>query len=245
MLVDVHCHLDHELFSKDIDEVIERAKDMIAITAGVNHESNLNVLKLSKKYENIKASLGIYPLDALEMSDKEIDNEIQFIKKNSKNITAIGEIGLDFKEGKNRERQLKILTNIVNELEYLNKPFIVHSRGAEKESVELFEQLNVKKVVFHCFQGDFSVVKRIEDNGWMISIPCIVVRSKHFQNIINEVKLSQLLTETDSPFLSAESGKRNEPFFVIETIKIISRIKKIDEDEINKILFKNYQNYFC
>lgn len=245
MLVDIHCHLDHELFSKDINDVVNRAKDMIVVNAGVDHKSNLDTLKLSKKYKNIKASLGLYPLDALNMSNKEIDDEIKFIKKNSKNIVAVGEIGLDFKESKDKERQIRILTKIVNELSYLNKPFIVHSRSAEEECVELFEKLNVKKVVFHCFQGKFDLVRRIEKNNWMVSIPCIVKRSKHFQKVVEEVKTSQLLTETDSPFLSADVGKRNEPFFVDETIKIISGIKHTEKDKLEKILFANYQKTFC
>lgn len=243
MLVDIHCHLDHELFSKDITEVVNRAKDMIVVNAGVNHKSNLDILKLSKKYKNIKASFGIYPLDALSMSDKEINDEIKFIKEHSKDIVAIGEIGLDFKDGKN-EKQIKILTKIISELKHLNKPFIVHSRSAEKECVELFEKLDAKKVVFHCFQGKIDLVRKIEKNNWMISIPCIVKRSKHFQKVVEEVNTSQLLTETDSPFLSADVGKRNEPFLVDETIKIISAIKHIKKDKLEKILFDNYKNFF-
>lgn len=242
MLVDVHCHLDHEVFSKDINKVVK--KDMIIISAGTNHESNVNVLKLSKKYKNVKASLGLYPLDVVNMSDKEIGDEIKFIKKNSKDIVAIGEVGLDFKDGKD-ERQVKILTKIISELKSLNKPFVVHSRNAEKECVELFEKLDVKKIVFHCFQGKFSLVKQIEKNNWMISIPCIVKRSRHFQKIALEVKASQLLTETDSPFLSADIGKRNEPFLVGETVKIVSEINHIDRNKLEKIFFENYKKFFC
>jgi len=245
MLVDIHCHLDHELFSKDIKDVVNRSKDMIVVASGVNHKSNLDALELSKKYKNIKASLGLYPSDALSMCDKEIDDEIGFIKKNRKNIVAIGEVGLDFKESKDKERQIRILTNVINELDCLNKPFIVHSRNAEKECVELFEKLGVKKVVFHCFHGNFDLVRKIEKNNWMISIPCIIKRSKHFQKIVEEVGISQLLTETDSPFLSADAGKRNEPFFVDETIKIISAIKHIEKDNVEKTLFVNYQKTFC
>ncbi len=244
MLVDIHCHLDHELFSKDLEEVIKRTKNMIAVTAGINHKSNLEVLKLSKKFKNIKASLGIYPLDALDMSIKDIDDEIEFIKRHSKDIVAIGEIGLDFKDSRNKDRQIRVLTKMINELNYLNKPFIVHSRSAEKKCVELFEKLDVKKVVFHCFQGKFDLVRKIEKNNWMISIPCIVKRSKHFQKIVEEVNASQLLTETDSPFLSADVGKRNEPFLVDETIKIISSIKHIEKDKLEKIFFGNYKKFF-
>jgi len=145
MIVDTHCHLD--LF----DDVEKVTKDIIAVTAGVDHETNLKSLELSKKFNNVKCCLGLYPLEVLKLSDLEIDKEISFIKQNKNRIVGIGEIGLDFKEGENK-RQVRILTKIVNELRSLDKIFVVHSRKAEKECVELFEKLKIKKVLFPSLQ---------------------------------------------------------------------------------------------
>ncbi len=237
MIADVHCHLD--LF-EDVDEV---TKDVITVTVGVNHETNLKSLELSEKFDNVKCCLGLYPLDALKLSDDEIDKEISFIKGNKDKITGIGEIGLDFKDGENK-RQIKILTKIVKELNDLDKIFVVHSRKAEKECVELFGKLKVKKVLFHCFNGNFKLVRRIEKNNWMLSIPCIVKRSEHFQKIVKEVDIKNLLLESDAPFLCSEPGRRNEPKFVKESLKIISDIKKMKIDAVEKILFENYERNF-
>ena len=67
-LVDVHCHLNHELFEKDLDDVIKKAKKAgvkAIIASGTNPLSNKEVLKLAEKDEIIKVSLGIHPIDAL------------------------------------------------------------------------------------------------------------------------------------------------------------------------------------
>src|SRR3989344_4800652 len=108
MLVDVHAHLTFEQFSKDLEQVIERARKTGVVSilcSGVDHESNVKVLELSKKYNIIKASLGIYPLDAVGLGNyddvprenrpMDVDAEISFIKENKNFIIAIGEVGLD------------------------------------------------------------------------------------------------------------------------------------------------------
>jgi len=49
-LVDVHCHLTHELFQKDLDQVIQRAKLAglkSIICSGVNRPSNMEALAIA------------------------------------------------------------------------------------------------------------------------------------------------------------------------------------------------------
>jgi TatD DNase family protein len=70
------------------------------------------------------------------------------------------------------------------------------------------------------------------------------VRSENFQNIVKNFNLNQILTETDAPYLSPFNDKMNEPSFIVETIKIISKIKNLEKEEVEKIIFKNYLNFF-
>jgi TatD DNase family protein len=53
-----------------------------------------------------------------------------------------------------------------------------------------------------------------------------------------------LLTETDSPFLSPIRNQRNEPCNVEYTINKIAEIKKMTRDEVEKIIFMNFQKVF-
>src|SRR3989344_5128862 len=99
LLVDVHAHLDYAEFEKDLDEVIERAKKAgvkVIIANGVCRETNRKVLAIAEKYDIVKAALGLYPQDALsaELHKKihyDVDEEIEFIRKNKDRIVAIGE----------------------------------------------------------------------------------------------------------------------------------------------------------
>ena len=78
----------------------------------------------------------------------------------------------------------------------------------------------------------------------MLSIPCTVVRSSHFQKIVKIITLTHLLTETDCPYLGPFPGKRNEPSNIVQSIKKIAEIKGFDEEETAKALFLNYQRMF-
>jgi TatD DNase family protein len=246
MLIDAHTHLDYKKFEKDLDKVIERAEDnnfIAIISNGTGPESNRKVLEISKKYKIIKPALGIYPIDALEMSDDEIDKEIEFIKK-SKPI-AIGEVGIDYYHTNIKEKQKINFKKFIKLSKELDIPIIVHSRNAEEDVVQILEEEGAKKVMMHCFSsGKKELVERIEKNGWYFSIPAIIVRNKTFKKLVKRISMEKVLTETDAPFLSPFKGKRNEPSFIKETIKKIAEIKQLTEKEVEDKIYSNYKRLF-
>tara|TARA_Y100000310_G_scaffold345618_1_gene467363 strand:+ start:1961 stop:2740 length:780 start_codon:yes stop_codon:yes gene_type:complete len=257
LLTDIHSHLEHDYFKKDLDKVIDNAKNSgfkAIITAGINPETNRKALELSKKYEIVECSLGVYPRSALKrevegsvfplkLEEFDINDETKFIKSNKDNILAIGEIGLDFVKVRD-ELQINDFKAMLKLAEELKKPVIIHSRKAEQECIEILESSKLKKVIMHCFNGKKKLVKRIQDNGWFFSIPAIIVRSQQFQEIVKDVPLSQLFTESDAPYLSPFKEKRNEPAFITETIKKIAEIKGMDEKEVVNNVYMNWQKVF-
>jgi TatD DNase family protein len=207
---------------------------------------------LSKKYENVKASVGLYPIEAFKAEIKQgdypispekidIEDEIEFIKKNRDEIVAIGEIGLDYSLVPETERQQKeLFQKLISLAEKIKKPIIVHSRKAEQDVIEMLESSSLKKIILHCFCGNKKLVNRAQDNGWYLTVPTNVVRSQQMQFIAGTTDINKILTETDSPYLSPFPGKRNEPSFVIEAVKKIAEIKKMDIIEVENNIFKNY-----
>ncbi len=245
MFIDTHSHLD---ICENIPGKIKNAEkeNVKIITCGINPESNRKTIGIKEKNADVGICLGIYPTDAIKMSDKEIDSEIEFIRKNKGKITGIGEVGLDLKENdiKTLKRQKEILAKFVMLAEELGKPVVIHSRKAEEECISLLESLKYNKIIMHCFSGNFKLIKKILDNNWMITIPTSVKHSEHFQKIIDLSPLKNLLCETDSPFLHPDREFPNEPKNVIESYKKIAEIKKISLKETEKILEKNFMNLF-
>lgn len=261
-LVDIHVHLDHEKYAEDLDKVVERAKQAGVrhiITSGVNPSTNRKILEIAAKYDIVHPSFGLYPLDALkkeletgeaagfvrDLEHFDVDKEIEWITENKDRCKAIGEVGLDYNWGKEHEKEQKEnFQKIIDMAERIKKPVIVHTRKAELDVVEMLESSKIKDIVLHCFCGRKHLVKRAADNGWNFSIPPIIARLQQFQIMAGIVNISQLLTETDGPYLSPYPGKRNEPAFVTETIKKIAGIKEMTEEETANNIFMNYQRIF-
>jgi len=248
ILVDVHAHLDH-CNQDDLYNIVERAKKAgvnMIITNGIDPETNRKALELAKKYDIVKAALGLYPIDALKMSDEDIDCEMEFIKNNKDNIIAVGEIGIDYhRDRKEHERQKMIFKKMLGLADEIEKPVIIHSRKAEEDCISILEGSKLKKpIIIHCFGGNRKLVERIRDNGWFFSIPANIIRDSHFQMIVEHVPITQLLTETDAPYLSPYKDKPSEPSFITETIKKMAEIKGMDEKEVMNSIFMNYQKVF-
>jgi len=255
MLIDIHAHLDFPEFEKDLDEVIKRAKEKNLthiITTGVNKERNRKTLEIAKKYDIVLPALGIYPTEkTTKMNKEEIEKELKFIKK--QDIVALGDVGLDYYEikelpEKEKNKQIKNQKELFYEIISLSKnknlPLIIHSRKAESDVIDILESESAKKVVMHCFSGNKKLIKKVYDNGWSFSIPPIIKFSSHFQMIADMIPISNLLTETDAPFLSPIRNKRNEPAYVGYTIQEISKIKKMEEKEVINNIFMNFQKIF-
>jgi len=266
-LVDVHCHLEDERFSKDLDEVIKRAQYLgvkSIVVSGANPEANRQVLELTKKYPIIKASFGLYPIDSViskfpnltddyprKIESFDYKKELEWIKKNKDICISIGEVGLELqvvKEHKDLEKikqaQIEVFEASIKLAKELDKPIVLHTRGGELEVIEILENYTTKKVILHCFGGRKSLIKRAAEKGYFFSVPAVITRLQHFQMLVETVDLKQLLTETDAPYLAPIAGERSEPKDVAVTIKEIARIKKLTEEEVAKQIWENYQLVF-
>jgi len=249
MYIDVHCHLDY-FKDAEINKVVKecrKKKVNCILTNGVDIKSNREVLEIAKKHREVKACLGIYPSEGLKMTGSAIMKEIEFIRENAEHISCIGEVGMDFKEGdkdKTEERQEELFREFISLAIELDIPVTVHSRKAEEECIKVLERLNAGKVIMHCFFGNMNLVKRIINNGWMLSIPASVKNSQHFQEVIRLAPIDQLFCETDSPFLHPDKRFPNTPANVVESYKMIAKIKGISLKDAEKRIEENFERLF-
>ena len=272
MLIDIHCHLDHYYFDKDRDKVVENARKnnlKVILTAGINPETNRKSLLLAEKYNIVKPCLGIYPVQTLQKEIEsgdyplnenkfDIDREISLIQKNNGRISAIGEVGLDYSMGEGPKAQKELFQKMISLAEKMDKPIIVHSRKAEPDAVEILQSSKLKKVIMHCFCGKKRLVNKIIDNGWFLTVPTSIMKSRQFQENALLCPITQLFCETDAPYLSpykeAASLKkrnapglmenRNEPAFIIESYRKIAEIKGMDLNEVINNIWMNWQRAF-
>jgi TatD DNase family protein len=245
-LIDVHAHLEHGRFKDDLDLVIKRFKDAggeFIINSGTDPERNREALELSKRFDCVRASFGMYPVGDYE----DVDGELAWIEKHLDDCVAIGEIGLDFDDEerrRNAEGQKNLFRKMLEFAKRVDRPVVIHSRQAELEAIEILEDSGMKNVVMHCFCGEKDLIKRCVKNGWSFSIPPVIKRWDNFKVLVGVVPLEQLLTETDAPYLSPVVGERNESANVAVTIREIAKIKELDEEKVADQMFDNAKKLF-
>ena len=259
--IDCHTHLDSERYRDEVDLVVERAKNAGAIaiiTSGVNPSSNRKVLEFSKKYDIVKCSFGLYPIDSIadkvdDLGDDvaryvekfDVETELKWIEKNIESCVAIGEIGLDDKILPGTlPLQEKVFIKALRLAKKLDKTVVIHSRKAEARAIEIMEEEGMKKVMMHCFHGKKSLIRKCVELGWFISVPAVITRLEHFKMLVEMVPIEQLVTETDAPYLSPVAGTRNESANVVITIKEIAKIKEMEVGEVSEKLLVNARGLF-
>ena len=144
-----------------------------------------------------------------------------------------------------KKRYLSKNIVFLNIAKKINKPIVIHSRKAEAECLEILQQelpMNKIAVNLHCFSGKKKLVKKAVELGYYFSIPPNCVKAQQFQMIIELTPITQLLTETDSPWPS-HNNERNEPSNVIESIKVIAKIKNISVEEASNHIWDNYLQF--
>jgi TatD DNase family protein len=97
MLIDTYTHLDSPEFTKDLDDVLLRAKQAGVeriITIGINLESSRKAVQLAEQYPQIYASVGSHPNCANEEGEDFLAELEQLVKHPQ--VVAIGGIGPDF-----------------------------------------------------------------------------------------------------------------------------------------------------
>ncbi len=244
MIYDCHAHLDYfkEPKLKSIIENAEKNKVKNIITNSIDLNSCKKNLEISKKYLIVKLACGLYPNDKLNLKDYKAFEK--FVLENKKFIIAIGEIGLDSTEPVNMNLQEQIFKKQLELAQKLNLPVIIHSRKAETKVIEIIKQYSKLKKIMHCFCGKLKLIEQVDKNTYF-SIPTNVVRSEHFQKMLTLIPKTRILTETDSPFLSPHKDvQENQPAFIQESIKIISKIWNISKQETEKQIEENFKWVF-
>jgi TatD DNase family protein len=247
MLVDSHCHLEMPEFKKDLETVIQRARESgigYLFTVGTEESDWTRTLEIANSHPFVYAILGIHPHNAKEVDDQTYSRLTQLC--GDKKVRALGEIGLDFFRNLSpRETQLKRFREQIGLAKTLGIPIVVHDRDAHQETIEILRSENAEACggIIHCFSGDYEMAKICIDMGFHISIPGTITfkNAELFRETVKKIPLESLLVETDAPFLTPEPfrGKRNEPGHVRYTAQKLAEAKKISFEKVAEVTSQN------
>lgn len=239
MLIDTHCHLEKKEYD-NLDDIIKNM-DGYMIASGYNDETNLEVIELVNKYDNVYGVIGIHP----EEVDNITSDSFKIIEDNinNKKIVGIGEIGLDYYYVKdNKDKQIELFKKQIEIADAYNKPIVVHSRDAALDTYNILKDIKVKCDI-HCFSYSYEMACEFIKLGFRLGIGGVLTfkNSKNLKEIVEKIDLDNFLLETDSPYLSPEPfrGKKNNPSNVLLIAKKMAEIKGLDYNKVMEKLNKN------
>lgn len=247
MLQDTHAHLDL-MEENEVQEIIDKSKEInlsAIISCSTSFISNQKNIELSNKYPQIKPAIGLYPLNATELNNEEIEKAFTFFENNIKNSIAIGEIGLDFKfavKPEEQEKQKLIFKRFIELSKKYDKPLIIHSRFAQRQVLEMLEENKAKKVQLHSFTDSEKLMKKAALLGYYISCGMNVLYNEQVQKNITSFPIEHLLLETDSPMIF--DNKKATPLNVKSLLQKISELKQIPKNETEEQLNKNFLSLY-
>lgn len=254
-LLDSHAHLDDSQFDADRDAAIERAraagvKYLLAISGGGGPDHLASAVPIAEKHDWIYASVGIHPHEAQHAMPAHFDRLPQ-AAQNSK-VIAVGEIGLDYHyDHSPRDIQKSVFIRQLEIARDLKLPVIIHCREAWEDLTELVDA-HWKSAgiggILHCFSGSLDEARRFVEWGFLISFAGTLTFKKADEQraIARELDLSSLLVETDCPYLAPvpHRGKRNEPSFVSETLRVLAGVRGMSEREMGEQVIRNFEHLF-
>ncbi len=257
-LIDSHCHIDGEQFDEDRDSVIQNAlkagvKAMLNVGTGSPKEDSFEkTVELAEKNTCVYASVGIHPHDAIEYSDSVEQRLINLTKSNEK-VIAWGEIGLDFYyDHSPREVQIEVFRKQIQVARDLKLPIIIHSRDANKETIEILTEEcsheDFRGGIMHCFGGTPEMATELMGIGFLISFAGNVTfkKAENLRDAARVVPLEKLLVETDCPYLTPVPyrGKRNEPARIVETARFLAEFYGIEFEILAEQTTQNFTDFF-
>jgi len=247
ILFDAHTHIDMAQFQKDLESVVQRAHDvglLGMVSSSMGPGSFRRTLGIMRKHNGfIYHSAGC---SVSQLTEQDATRIINLAQKHTKEIVAIGEVGLDYywiKDARGREAQEPLFSHFIELAKEMNLPIVIHSRKAEERATEMLERQFSGDVLMHCFDGSPQVARRIADDGWNMTLPANFDR---YQNRIAAAKiipLEQILLETDGPYLSP-TPDRNEPANVQYGCEALSGILGISVDDVAMATTNNAKRFY-
>jgi TatD DNase family protein len=267
-LFDSHCHLDRVLldpFDDDFDRFMQVAREENVaqmLCVAISPDAWPSMTELVGPYladredqpadrPTVYLSYGWHPTDdAGEVISPEALVGAIRGDRHADAIVAVGETGLDYVHCEPGERwQRERFVAHIEAARALDKPVIIHTRGAAGDTMDLLEGEHAEDCggVMHCFAEDWETARRALDLGFYISFSGIVTfkSAAELREVAKKVPADRILAETDSPYLSPAPyrGKPNNPIRVRHVVEVLADVRGVTAGEMAELTRRNTERW--
>jgi TatD DNase family protein len=252
ILIDTHCHLYSKEFTRDLEEVFQRAEKegvgSFYLPAIDSHCQDALLALEARHPGKCFGMTGLHPCHVKE--DHAAELEFVEMELARRSWVALGEIGLDFYWDRSFEAaQYAAFHEQIEWALHYDIPIVIHSRESMQESIGVVREHQRGKLrgIFHCFSGDAQAAREIVDLGFYLGIGGVLTyKNSGLPDAIRDIALEHLVLETDAPYLAPVPfrGKRNESSYLRYVVAKLAEVKGVSVEEIAAATTQNAQKIF-
>lgn len=256
MLADSHCHIADEVFAADLDAVVSRARAagvgrLLCILSADTEEELARVPAVRAAWPEVCFATAIHPHRAGAWAGRIPDMTLR-VREAAAGVgaVALGEMGLDYHyDFAPKPVQHEVFAAQVQLATELDLPVAIHTREATDDTHAILKEAGQGRVrgVMHCFTGSQAEADRALALGFYLSIPGIVTfpKAEALRDVVRSVPVDRLLVETDAPYLAPVPyrGKRNEPAYLAETVRVLAGLRGIAATMMAAQLEENFRTF--
>lgn len=239
MLIDAHAHLDRygEVLEPALNEI--RARQIFTISTAMDLPSFERALDIAQLCDLVLPTFGVHPKNAPEYAGR-LRELSPFIERSP----AIGEVGLDFhwvKDAGQYAAQRKVLDYFLAAAREQNKIVNLHTKGAEREILDLLERYDIGRAIIHWYSGPLDIFRAMVDYGTYFTVGVEALYSEHIRAIARELPDALLLTETDNPGgLQWLSGELGMPRVLENVIEALAGLRSTEPAAVAETVQQNF-----
>lgn len=170
--------------------------------------------------------LGIHPWDAEEADTAAVERRLG-------EVQAVGEIGLDYLRGPERELQRRVFRAQLALAETRRMPVVIHCVKALDDVLRELEGRKLPAVIFHGFTGSREQAQRVLARGCYLSFGHRTFSSPKTTAALRGTPLDRLFLETD-----------DDPTPIEEIYRRAAETLGIAEEELRRATTQNYERIF-
>jgi len=242
MLIDVHSHLNgYDLLNQGALEAALAEIEyhhIFTISNSMDLPSYRRNLEIAGMCRLVLPVFGVHPWYAPDYAGR-----LSELREAVGQSPMIGEIGLDHYFIEDRaayEAQEKVFEYFLRAAVEQDKIVILHTKGAERETLALLNRHHVRRVIVHWYSGSLKILRELEARGAYFSVGVEALYSANIQDIVKAIPPDRLLTETDNPGGPKEFlGRPGSPVLIKDVVRKLAEIRKTSEDAVLHVVRAN------
>ena len=255
MFIDTHTHFYDEWLLPDAEAAVQRALQTGVgkmIQADVDSHERPAMWEIGSRHPGvIFEMLGLYPGSVTADNWRDELDQVYAIAARGDEVVAIGEIGLDYHEGKEYEKEQKEVLRLQLELAAkMDLPVNIHLRDAWEDFLAVLKDASHLHLRgnLHCFSGSYEIYERANRYArFSVGIGGVVTfKNASLAKTVERIPLEDILLETDAPYLAPvpHRGQRNESAYLPLVAAKVAEIKGLTLKEIEDITTYNAEQLF-